>query len=132
MTIISFTDSDLLRNKVVEPAWYVLDLDAHRTWTPTKDAQSNNCHFDCIIEKNAETGGTDFAGVPIILQFNDKPGARGFIEGFLRGLGVEITSGTRYDLNSAVGKKIEAFIENETYNGRLINRCNHKYRVVRS
>lgn len=132
MTIISFSDSDLLRNKVVEPAWYTLDIQEHRTWSPTKDGQSNNCHFECVIEKNADNGDTTFAGVPITLQFNDKPKARGFIEGFLRGMGVEVTSNARYDLNSAVGKKIEAFVENDTYAGRLINRVNHKYRVARS
>ena len=131
MTVISFSDSDLLRNKVVEPAWYVLDIQGHRTWTPTKDGQSNNCHMECVIVKNADNGSDDYAGVPIELQFNDKPRARSFIEGFLRGLGIDIQSNTRYDLNNAVGQKIEAFIENDTYNGRLVNRCNHKYRVVR-
>jgi hypothetical protein len=131
-TFVSFSDSDMLRNKIVEPAWYVLDIQAHRTWTPTKDGQSNNCHFETVIEKNADSGSTDFSGVPIELQFNDKPKAKGFIEGFLRGLGVDIQPNARYDLNAAAGKKIEAFIENDTYNGRLINRCNHKYRVVRS
>ena len=131
MAIFSFSDSDLLRNKIVEPAWYVLNIEGHRAWSPTKDGQSNNCHYECVVEKNAENGSTDFSGVPIELQFNDKPKARGFIEGFLRGLGVDIAPNTRYDGNSAVGKKIEAFIENDTYNGRLVNRCNHKYRPVR-
>jgi hypothetical protein len=133
MTIISFTDSDLLRNKVVEPGWYTLDIQGHRTWTPTKDGQSNNCHFDTVIEKNAENGSTEFSGVPIVLQFNDKPGARGFLEGFLRGgLGVDVQSNTRYNLNSAVGKKIDAFIGNDTYNGRLVNKADHKYKVTQS
>ena len=131
MTMISFSDSDILRNKIVEPGWYVLNIEGHRTWSPTKDGQSNNCHMETVIEKNSDNGSTDFSGVPIELQFNDKPKARGFIEGFLRGLGVDIQSNTRYDLNSAVGKKIEAYIENDTYNGRIVNRCNHKYRVVR-
>jgi hypothetical protein len=132
VTVVSFSDSDLLRNKVVEPAWYVLDIQGHRTWTPTKDGQSNNCHMETVILKNADNGADDFSGVPIELQFNDKPKARGFIEGFLRGLGVDIQANTRYDLNNAVGQKIEAFIENDTYNGRLVNKCNHKYRVARS
>jgi hypothetical protein len=131
MTMVSFSDSDLLRNKIVEPAWYVLDIQAHRTWSPTKDGQSNNCHFECVIIKNADNGADDFAAVPIELQFNDKPKAKGFIEGFLRGLGVDIQANARYSLESAVGKKIEAFIENDTYNGRIINRCNHKYRQLR-
>ena len=131
MTIISFSDSDLLRNKVVEPAWYTLDIQGHRTWTPTKDGQSNNCHFDAVIEKNAENGSTDFSGVPIMLQFNDKPAAKGFIEGFLRGWVWTFSRKARYDLNSAVGKKIEAFVGNDTYNGRLVNKVDHKYRVVK-
>jgi hypothetical protein len=130
-TFISFSASDLLRNKVVEPAWYVLDIQGHRTWSPTKDGQSNNCHFETVIEVNADNGSTEFAGVPIELQFNDKPKARGFIEGFLKALGVVIHDEARYDLEQAVTKKIEAFIENDTYNGRLVNRCNHKYRPVK-
>jgi hypothetical protein len=129
MTFIQFSDEDMKRDAVVEPAWYVLNIQNHRTWSPTKDGQSNNCHYDTIIEKNADNGSVDFAGVPIVLQFNDKPGATGFIKAFLRGLGVELQSKVRYDLNSAVGKKIEAFIENDTYNGRIVNRCNHKYRI---
>jgi hypothetical protein len=132
MAIFTFSDSDLLRNKIVEPAWYTLDIQAHRDWTPTKDGQSNNCHYECVIVKNSDNGDESFTGVPIELQFNDKPRAAGFIEAFLRGLGVDIVSKARYDGNSAVGKKIDAFIENDTYNGRLINRCNHKYRQVRS
>ena len=43
------------------------------------------------------TATTDFAGIPIELQFNDKPKARGFIEGFLRGMGVDVSAGARYD-----------------------------------
>ena len=132
MTMVTFSDSDLLRNKIVEPAWYLLSIDGHRTWAPSKDGQSNNCFMECVIEKNADTGDTEFTGVPIELMFNDKPKAKGFIEGFLRGLGVDIQANARYTLESAVGKKLEVFIENDTYNGRLVNKCNHKYRVVRA
>ena len=131
MAIFTFSESDLLRNKIVEPGWYVLDIQAHRDWTPTKAGDSNNCHYETVIEKNADNGSTDFAGIPIELMFNDKPKARGFIEGFLRGLGVDIQYGARYDGNAAVGKKVEAFVENETYEGRIRNRVNHKYRQVR-
>jgi len=130
MAIFEFNDSDLLRNKVVEPAWYVLDIQAHRDWTPSKNGDSNNCYFECIIERNADTGDTAYAGVPIELMFNDKPKAKGFIEGFLRGLGVDVVKG-RYDGKQAVGRKIEAFIENSEWQGRLTNKGNHKYRVAR-
>jgi hypothetical protein len=131
-TIIEFSDSDLLRNRIIPPGWYVLDIQGHRTWSPSKAGDSDNMFFECVVEKNADNGDTDFAGVPIELMFNSKPKAKGFMEGFLRGMGVNVESKTRYDMESAVGKKIEAFIENDTYNGRLVNKVNHKYRVAKS
>jgi hypothetical protein len=131
MPFVEFTESDLLRSKVVTPAWYRLDLGLVSEWTPSKDQQSNNCTIEGTILGNADNGDAEFAGVPVTLQFNDKPKARGFIEGFLKALGVEVTAG-RFDLAAAQGKQVDAFIENETYEGRIRNRCNHKYRVVRS
>ena len=128
--LVEFTESDLLRSKVVSPAWYRLDLGLVSEWTPSKDGQSNNCTIDGTILGNADNGETEFAGVPITLQFNDKPKARGFIEGFLRALGVDVAVG-RFDLAAAGGKQVDAFIENATYEGRIQNRCNHKYRQIR-
>jgi hypothetical protein len=130
MPIVEFSESDLLRNKVVVPAWYRLNLGLVSEWSPTKDKESNNCIVQAVIVHNADNGDTEFAGVPIDLQFNDKPKARGFIEGFLRALGVDVVPG-RYDLGAASGKQIDAFIENESYEGRIRNRCNHKYRVMK-
>lgn len=132
MPFVEFTESDLLRSKVVEPDWYVLDIVGPVSeWTESKDKQSKNCTIECVIERNDSNGSTDFAGVPVTLQFNDKPKARGFIEGFLKGLGETVEVG-RYNLDSSVGKKIAAFVENETYEGRVRNRVNHKYRVVKN
>lgn len=130
MPIVEFSESDLLRNKVVTPAWYRMVLGMVSEWTPSKDQQSNNCTVEAVIEFNADNGDQEFHGVPITLQFNDKPKARGFIEGFLRALGVDVSAG-RYDLGAAAGKAIDAYIENDTYQGRILNRCNHRYRQVR-
>lgn len=126
--MVEFTESDLLRNKVVVPSWYRLDLGLVSEWSPSKDQQSNNCTIEAVIQFNADNGDEEFKGVPITLQFNDKVKARGFIEGFLRALGVNVTA-QRYELNAASGKQIDAYIENETYEGRIRNRCNHKYRT---
>jgi hypothetical protein len=130
MPIVEFNESDLLRSKIVTPAWYHLDIGMVSEWTPTKAQDSNNCVIETVIQRNADNGDEEFKGVPITLQFNDKPKAKGFIEGFLRALGVEVAAG-RFDLGAASGKQIDAFIENDTYEGRILNRCNHKYRVVR-
>lgn len=130
MPFVEFTESDLLRNKVVAPAWYRLQLGEVSEWTPTKKQDSNNCTIEATIVVNADNGSSDFAGVPLTLQFNDKVTARGFIEGFLRALGEDVQAG-RYDLAAARGKVVDAFIENENYEGRIRNRCNHKYRQVK-
>lgn len=131
MAVWKFSKSEQLRNKIVDPAWYVLDIQAHRDWIPSKDGQSNICHFDTVIVCNADTGDTTFAGVPIELLFSDKPGAQGFREAFMHGLNVEINTDKEYNMYSAVGQKIEAFVENNEWQGRISNRCNHKYRPVR-
>lgn len=130
MPFVEFNESDLLRNKIVTPAWYRLQLGLVGEWTPAKTGTSNNCTIDAEILFNADNGDEEFKGVPVTVMFNDSPKARGFIEGFLRALGVDVVPG-RYDLGVAGGKQIEAFVENQTYEGRLSNRINHKYRVVR-
>ncbi len=126
-----FAQSDSLRNKIVDPAWYILNIVEHRDWTPTKAGDSNNCYFDCVIEANADTGDTKFAGVPIELMFNDKPKAQGFREAFMRGIGADIVVDKDYNMNAAVGKRIEAFVENNEWQGRISNKVNHKYRPAK-
>ena len=128
--VVEFSESDLLRSKIVSPAWYRLQLGLVSEWNPSKDQQSNNCTVEGTIIANADNGDAEFEGVPVTLQFNDKPKAKGFIEGFLRALGVQVGAG-RFDLGAASGKQIDAYIENDTYEGRILNRCNHKYRVAR-
>lgn len=133
MPFVDFTESDLLRNKILPPAWYKLNIESVGDWLPSKNGNSNNCLMNCIILSNADTNETEgIAGVPVYIQLNDSPKARGFIEAFLRGLGVEVQPGVRYDIKAAEGKDIIAFVENETYEGRVRNRINHKYRVPKS
>jgi hypothetical protein len=133
MPFVDFTESDLLRNKILPPAWYKINIESVGDWLPSKNGNSNNCLMNCIVLSNADTNETEgLAGVPVYIQLNDSPKARGFIEAFLRGLGVEVGPGIRYDLKAAEGKDIIAFVENETYEGRVRNRINHKYRVPKS
>ena len=129
MPIISFTDRDLLRGKVVTPAWYRVHLDSVGE-QPSKDGGSTNYPVEGTIQFNADDGSKDFANVPITWNFNSK--ALGFAVGFLAALGQAAEPGKRYELSSAAGKDIDVFVENDTYNGNLVNRVNHKYRVPRS
>jgi hypothetical protein len=129
MPIVSFGERDLLRGKVVEPAWYVVTIN-NVGEAPSKDGGSTNYPVEGTIVKNADNGSEDFAGVPLDWNFNSK--AIGFAVGFLQAFGVDIKAGARFDLANAAGKQVEIFVENDTWQGRMVNRVNHKYRPLRS
>ena len=129
MPIISFSDRDLLRGKIVEPAWYVVTIE-NIGEAPSKDGGSTNYPVEGTIVRNADNGSDTFAGVPIDWNFNCK--AIGFAVGFLQAFGVDVKAGARFDLNNAVGKQLEMFIENGEWQGRLKNNVPHKYRPLRS
>lgn len=125
MPIIQFGERDLLRGKVVEPAWYVVLIN-NVGEAPSKDGGSTNYPIEGTVVRNADSGDETFAGVPLDWNFNSK--AIGFAVGFLQSLGVDVKSGQRFELASAAGKYIEVFVENDTWQGRMVNRVNHKYR----
>lgn len=128
MPAISFSDRDILRGKVVDPAWYELQID-NIGEAPSKDGGSTNYPVEATIVKNADNGDETFKNVPIDWNFNSK--AMGFAVGFFQSFGVEVKPNVRYDFGAAVGKRLEVYIENDTYQGRLVNRVNHKYRPLR-
>ena len=129
MPVVSFNEKDLLRGKVVEPAWYVMHIESVGE-APSKDGGSTNYPVEGVIVKNADNGSEEFKGVPIDWNFNSK--AIGFAVGFLQAFGVDVKAGARFDLNNAAGKQLEVFVENDTYQGRMVNRVNHKYRPLRT
>jgi hypothetical protein len=128
MPIISFTEKDMLRGKIVTPGWYRVRIDAAGQ-KPSNDAQSINYPMEGTILFNADTKSEEFAGVPTpdSWQFNSK--AMGFAVGYLAAFGVTPEPGKRYELANTVGKEIDIFIENDTYQNRVVNRINHKYRA---
>lgn len=129
MPVISFSDRDMNRGKVVEPAWYVVHID-NIGEAPSKDGGSTNYPVEGTILHNADNGSEDFKGVPLDWNFNSK--AIGFAVGFLLAFGVDVKAGARFELNNAVGKDIEVFVENGEWQGRIVNRVNHKYRQLRA
>ena len=129
MPIIQFGKRDLLRGKIVEPAWYVVSIEDIGEG-PSKDGGSTNYPVQGTIVKNADNGSEEFAGVPLDWNFNSK--AIGFAVGFLQSFGVEPTEGKRFELANAVGKQLEVFVETGMWNNRPKNEVNHKYRVLRS
>ena len=131
MPIVQFSDRDLLRGKVVTPAWYRVRI-ASVGEGPAKDqtkGPSTNYPVEATILFNGDNGDTEFANVPVDWNFNSK--AIGFAVGFLQSFGVEIKSNQRFDLGSASGREVDVFVENDTYQNRTVNRVNHKYRPIK-
>jgi hypothetical protein len=128
MPIVTFSERDLMRGKVVEPAWYLVNID-NIGEAPSKDGGSTNYPVEGSILKNADNDSEEFKGVPLDWNFNSK--AIGFAVGFLQAFGVDVKSGARFDLANAVGRQVEIFVENGEWQGRIVNRVNHKYRPAR-
>lgn len=131
MPIVQFSDRDLLRGKVVTPAWYRVRIESVGEG-PAKDqtkGPSTNYPVEATILFNGDNGDTEFANVPVDWNFNSK--AIGFAVGFLQSFGVEIKSNQRFDLGSASGREVDVFVENDTYQNRTVNRVNHKYRPIK-
>jgi hypothetical protein len=127
MPIIGFEDKDFLRGKLVAPAWYRMRI-TEVGEKLSSNGESTNYPVEGEIIRNAQDGSTDYAGVPIIWNFNSK--ARGFMIGFLQALGVDVKPGVRFELGAAVGKELDVYVENKTYEGRVLNTVNHKYRAA--
>jgi hypothetical protein len=129
MPRVKFSAKDMLRGKVVEPAWYVVHID-NVGEAPSKDGGSTNYPVEATIVCNADTRDTKFAGVPLEWNFNSK--AIGFATGFLASFGVEVQEDKFYDLANATGRDLEVFVETGEWQGRMKNQVNHKYRPLRT
>ena len=130
MPVIQFSQRDLMRGKIITPAWYRVKIETVGE-APAKQSDkgpSTNYPVEATIQFNGDNGSVEFAGVPLDWNFNSK--AIGFAVGFLQSLGVEVKAGTRFDLKAAEGLEVDVFVENDTWQNRLVNRVNHKYRVI--
>jgi len=126
--MIEFTKKDILRGTLVEPAWYRMKIEGLEKKISAK-GDSTNYNYECSIIKNADNGDTKFQEVPLTINFNSK--AIGFMKDFFTSLGGEVVPGSRFDEAAAVGKEIEAYIINEEYEGRQVNKCKHQYRAAK-
>src|SRR5678816_287793 len=120
-TPITFSNSDMLRDKLVDPGWYdVLINDVIEA--PSKDGGSTNWKMEATIIKNGD-GNEEFAGVPLIWNFNSK--AISFAIGFLQALGVNVEPDKRYDLAQAKGQRVQVWVIRGEFDGRPKNQVQH-------
>jgi hypothetical protein len=129
MPIISFGERDLRRGEVITPAWYRVKIESvgEQPAKASEKGPSTNYPVEATILFDGDTGDTKYAGFPLEWNFNSK--AIGFAVGFLQAFGVDVKAGTRFDLNSAAGREVDVFVENDQWQGRMVNRVNHKYRT---
>lgn len=132
--MIEFTREDLLRSKIITPAWYRVHID-NVEGKLSKAGDSTNIAVTGTILYNADNGSKEFAdviigGIPAWF-FNTK--AKGFMTGIIRAIdpSTEIIEGFRFNENALIGKEIDVFVDNEMYEGVMRNRVNHKYRAPR-
>lgn len=123
---ISFSPGDMLRDKIVDQGWYVVQIN-DVTEGPSKDGGSTNYNVEGTVLRSAE-GGEEFAGVPLKWNFNSK--AISFAIGFLRALGVDVQPDKRYDLAMAKDQVLQVFVRTGSYNDRPKNEITHAYRPV--
>lgn len=128
MPIIEFSEKDILRGKLVTPAWYRVKIE-DVTEKLAKNGESTNWFIEGTVLYNADDGTKEFAGVPTPSGWLFNSGAKGFMIGFFAALGVDVKSGTRLELKNAIGKEIDVFFDNDLYEQRMVNKINHKYRV---
>lgn len=127
MPFVSFSPRDVKRGTPVsQPAWYRVKIESVGEGEPSKDKQSTNYGVEGTIIKNADTGDETDAGIPLDWQFNSK--AISFAIGFLKAFGVDVQPNVRFDLAAAAGQELDVFVEHDTWQGRTVNRVNHKYR----
>ena len=127
--LVEFSQEDILRSKIIKPAWYRVRINKV-TEALSKNGDSTNWILEGKVLHDADTGDKEFENVPSpYWNLNSK--AKGFMVGFFASLGVEILPGTRVDFKNAEGRELDVFVENEMYENRMVNRINHKYRAVR-
>jgi len=126
MPLITITQKDILRGKLVDPDWYRCKIDDVGEKT-SKAGDSQNFPVEATILFNATTKSEEFKNVPLTWTFNEK--AIGFAIGFLDSLGVEVPAdGGRFELAACAGKTIDVYVSRGEYDGRPVNRVEHKYR----
>jgi len=146
MAVVTFSDKDLKRGTVLSPGWYRVRID-NVGEVPAKASDkgpSTNYPVEGTVLFNADNGSkvmnkkqddgslveVNLEGLPLDWNFNSK--AIGFAVGFLECFGVKVEKGMRFDLNASAGKEIDVFVENGEWQGRIVNRVNHKYRTPKA
>jgi len=109
--IVEFSESDVLGSKLVTPNWYEVLIERIED-KASSDGKSINAWIKGKIVKNADTGSTDFQGVPTPFNWLINSKAAFGLTPILRAIGIEPKPGDRADVEAIAGKRFEMFIGN--------------------
>jgi len=126
--LIEFSNDDMLRGKIVEPAWYEMEITDVVSKISSKGDSTNYVVTGRVV-KNSDDGSDKFAGVPVTWNFNSK--AKGFMVGYFNALGIEVGAGRPSNLGATVGERLDVYVEPGEYENKVRNQVNHKYRMRR-
>ena len=128
--MLEVTAKDINRNRIVTPGWYKVLFEGYDEKVSSK-GDSNNHYLEGSIICNDDTGDTEFAGCPTPLGYCFSEKVPAFAIGLMEAMGETVVPG-RIDLSAMVGKEVAIYFENGEYDGRIVNRINHKYRAPKS
>lgn len=129
--IIEFSENDLKAEKIVEPAWYRVQIDSVED-KMANDNVSTNSWIKGHILFNSDTGSKAFEGVPTpFLWLISSKGAFAAV-GIFAALGVVPQVGVRLSTEALVGKQLDCFIGNGLYKGAMQNTMPGQYRAPRA
>jgi len=133
MPIVDISARAIKRGVIVEPAWYrinVISVGEKAAQPKEGKRPSTNYPVEAEIMFNGDTGDKAHEGVPLIWNLNSN-----FDSAIVDLLKVAVPDWTpeagRVNLSVLEGKQIDVYVETGTWEGRLQNQVNHKYRVPR-
>ena len=128
MAFMEYNEKDMKRSIIVTPSWYRVKITACDEKLSQK-GDSTNWMMEATIIKHADNDGEEFAGVPVMWNFNSK--AAGLSVGFVTSCGGDISAGSRFRMQDTVGKEVEMNVITGAYNNIPKNDTNYQFRKVR-
>lgn len=115
------TREDMLRSKVLNPAWYVAKVVKVWQETAKSDGESTNTWIEfSILSGPDQEDGSKANDTPVRRCFSEK--APGFILPYLKACGTQVKEGGGdYDIEKSVGIVMELYIVNRMWEGSMQN-----------
>tara|TARA_B110000263_G_C15294600_1_gene504966 strand:+ start:1126 stop:1527 length:402 start_codon:yes stop_codon:yes gene_type:complete len=112
------TRADMLRKRILDPVWHVLEIVKIFQEPAKKDPDSTNTVVDFKVVRD-EDGDTRNADVPLRRYFSEK--AQGYAESFMIALGAKVDDDTGaeldFDSEAVVGKQLLGLVKNRPLDG---------------